>query len=262
MLCLRLNGTNLLISGAADASIVIWNAENGEKLHTLRGRTRGVLDLAVDPTTYPPSPLAAQEGTTFFSAGSDKEIRRWRITSDVSSVSEIETEKPILQHETSVYKLQFDVDDDLWTASADGTVKCLSRERGWEADTVLVHGDYIRAVVIDERGGWIASAGRDEDIKIWDRGSGKLHHTFSGHFEEITGMVLVGQTVVTVSIDATVRQWSLKPEDLRKAVKKAEEASNRVEEEAEEKVDVAEKKVLMTADEERELAELMSSDSD
>lgn len=192
-----------------------------------------------------------------FSAGSDREIRRWLVSGDLSTASEIETNKPVLQHETSVYRLLFDADD-LWTASADGSVKCLSRERGWLADTTLVHGDYVRAVAVDERGGWVASAGRDEDVKIWDRASGKLHHTFIGHFEDITGMLLTGQTLVTVSIDATIRQWSLRAEDLGPAVRAAEEAKiGLVKEEK-----VVRTKVSITDDEERELADLMGSDGE
>ncbi|CAD6580393.1 MAG: hypothetical protein ASARMPREDX12_004200 [Alectoria sarmentosa] len=259
LLCIRTNGADVLISGSTDASIILWNIETGEKLRTLKGgHTRGILNLAIDPTTYPS--LAERDGISIvmFSVGSDREIRRWRISDDLSTGSEIETDNPVLQHETSVYSLHFDADDDLWTASADGSVKCLSRERGWQADTTLVHGDYIRAVVVDERGGWVVSAGRDEDVKIWDRASGELHHTFSGHFDEITGMLLIGQTVVTVSIDATIRRWSLKAEDLDKAVREAEGAKNGVEMEEQ----VVQKNGITTDDEDRELAELMESDGE
>ena len=261
ILCIRVNGADFLISGSADASIILWNIETGERLHTLRGgHTRGILDLAVDPITYPLSPLAEQDGVSMviFSAGSDREIRRWRVSDDLSTASETEADRPVLQHETSVYRLHFDADDDLWTASADGSVKCLSRERGWQADTTLVHGDYVRAVAVEERGGWVVTAGRDEDVKIWDRASGKLHHTFSGHFEEITGMLLIGQTVLTVSIDATIRRWSLKAEDLEVAVREAEEVKNGFKKEEK----AVQKEGITTDDEERELAELMGSDGE
>lgn len=261
VLCIHVNGTGVLISGSADASIILWNIGTGEKLHTLRGgHTRGILDLAIDPITYPLSPMADHDGLSIviFSAGSDRQIRRWCISDDLSSACETETDSSILQHETSVYSLHFDTDDDLWTASADGSVKCLSRERGWQADVMLVHGDYVRAVAIDERGGWIVSAGRDEDIRIWDRASGKLHHTFSGHFEEITALVLIGQIVVTVSIDATIRRWPLKAGDLGKAVREAEEIENGVSMEDR----VVQKTDMITDDEERELAELMGGDDE
>ncbi len=194
---------------------------------------------------------------TLFSAGSDREIRRWRIddAANIPRVVEIEPNTAIIQHETSVYALRFDNDDDLWTASADGTSKCLSRERGWEADTTLQHGDYVRAVAIDERGGWVVTAGRDEDVKVWDKASGKLHHVYEGHFEEVTGLVVVGQVAVSVGIDATVRQWSLTAEGLGEAVTEAEDARNGVEKEREE---VPKSKVGgLTEEEERELEDLM-----
>ena len=193
-----------------------------------------------------------------FSAGSDREIRKWRISADLSTAGETDADNSILQHETSVYNLHFDADDDLWTASADGSVKCLSRERGWQADITLVHGDYVRAVAVDERGGWVVSVGRDEDVTVWERASGKLHHVFFGHFEEITGLVLLGQTAVTVSIDATIRRWSLKAEDMRKAVREAEAANAEVGK----KNEGVQMKGLATEDEERELAELMGSDGE
>lgn len=261
VLCIHVNDTGVLISGSADASIILWNIETGEKLHTLRGgHTRGILDLAIDPITYPLSPIAHHDGLSIviFSAGSDRQIRRWRISDDLSSACATETDSSILQHETSVYSLHFDTDDDLWTASADGSVKCLSRERGWQADVMLVHGDYVRAVAIDERGGWIVSAGRDEDTRIWDRASGRLYHTFSGHFEEITALVLIGQTVVTVSIDATIRRWSLEAGDLGKAVRETEERKNGVLMEDR----VVTKTDMITDDEERELAKLMGGDDE
>ena len=84
--------------------------------------------------------------------------------------------------------------------------------------------------------------------------TGALYHTFSGHFEEVTGLLLLGQTVVSVSIDATIRKWSLKPEELRKAIADAEEARKGPVEEIQEPT----KPSLMTAEEERDLAELMA----
>jgi WD40 repeat protein len=120
-------------------------------------------------------------------------------------------------------------------------------------DTSLEHPDYARDVVIDEVGGWIVTACRDEEVRVWERGSGRLHHVFEGHFEEVTALVLLGgQRVVSVSIDGTVRVWGLKAEELAKARKEAEEErEGRV-------VEVEEKKEgVMTAEEEEELAALL-----
>jgi hypothetical protein len=72
------------------------------------------------------------------------------------------------------------------------------------------------------------------------------------------GLAIVGargDTVASVSIDGTIRQWSLKPEELRKAM--AEKTTKEGEKE-----DEGEKKSMLTEEEERELAELMDSDDD
>lgn len=228
---------------------MVWDAATGTKLHTLKGHTRGILALALDPVGYSPQ----NDEAIVFSAGSDREIRRWKVGVDVAK--EVKDEPyPILVHETSVDAMHFDSDGDLWTASADKTAKCLSRSRNWEEDSSFEHSDYTRDVAVDEEGGWVVTACRDEDVRVWEKGSGRLHHVFEGHYEEVTALALLaGQRVVSVSIDGTVRTWSLAPQDLSKAIKEAEdERAGKVEEKVEEK-----KEGVMTAEEEAELAALL-----
>ncbi|KAL8829355.1 MAG: hypothetical protein Q9191_002064, partial [Dirinaria sp. TL-2023a] len=56
--CRFRNGKSLLLSGGADANIVVWDPVAGEKLQILRtGHSRGILDLAIDPTTNPRDPF-------------------------------------------------------------------------------------------------------------------------------------------------------------------------------------------------------------
>lgn len=247
-----LQDREILVSGSSDATIIVWDADKGEKLHTLTGHTRGILALALDATEYGPS----LDSAIIFSAGTDREIRRWSI--GILASSEV-TDKPspIIAHETSVNALRFDSDGDLWTASADRTAKCLSRNRQWDEDSRFEHPDYVRDVAVDEDGGWVVTACRDEEVRVWDKASGKLHHVFSGHFEEVTALLLLsGQRLVSVSIDGTARGWSLKAPDLAKAVQEAED-----ERAGKEKDEEPPKEGLMTADEEAELAALME-DSD
>jgi WD40 repeat protein len=139
----------------------------------------------------------------------------------------------------------------LWTASADKTGKCLNRDEAWAVDTVLEHPDFVRAIVVDELGGWVVTGCRDEEVRIWEKGSGQLFHTYSGHFEEVTGLCVVRDQIVSVSIDGTVRQWSLKKEDLERAKEEIKAGKER-------KMD--QKPTIdstLTEEEERELAELM-----
>lgn len=259
VICLSLKGVEIIASGSADGSIIIWNVESGERLFVLKAPGRGILDLAVDPETLNYDGENEEGDIIVFSASSLGEIRRWAIKKDLSMAKEIESDKPITQHETSVYKLSFDIDGDLWTASADTTIHCLSRHHSFTPSLTLQHSDYVRSVAIDEVGGYVISAGRDEDVKVWNKGSGELRGVYEGHWEEVMGVVVVGRRVVSGGIDGTVRVWGLDKQSLERATKEAEDVRNGVEEVevVEEEGEGKENPFGIDEDEMRELEELM-----
>lgn len=152
----RLRGEDLLISGGADAQVLVFNIASGERLQTFKDHARGIQDLALDPESEDTDPVV-------FSAGSDREIRQFSIFGGGN------TTDPLLPHETSVYKLFFDNDGDLWTTSADKTAKCLVRQDGWKPNLTLEHPDFVRDVVVYETGGWVVTACRDEEVRVWNR---------------------------------------------------------------------------------------------
>ena len=260
LICTTLSGKEILISGGADKKIFVWDVETGKRLHTLQDPTTTMLavqHLAIDPV------LSTPDAVVFASASSDPHIRRWRITLDSSEqLTESFADRPdaerltIQEHDTSIYRLVYDTisdEGDLWTASADGTTKCLSRSRNFVTDETLQHGDYVRAVVVTDT--WVITAGRNEDIKVWDRSTGKLHATIEGHFEEVTDLVLlqgaggVPDRVCSVGIDRTVRVWPLAKGELDEVIKKMKEPEKKEEKEA--------GNGMLSAEEEAELAELM-----
>ena len=266
----------MLISGGADAQIIVWNADSGAKLHALKGHTRGVLDLAIDPLSLDEFGRGNQS-VRILSAGSDREIRAWQIATESSFEVDTKSLKdepissqsvssasiaPLLVHETSVNRLRFPSSDpsgDLWTASSDKTAAHLVRYRGWESDTVLEHPDFVRDVCYDEASGYVVTACRDEGVRVWDPSSSALVHCFEGHFEEVTALVILrrGSTeageVVSVSIDGTVRRWGLSQEELQKAKDDQRKGLDDVQ-----KQEI--KAPILTEEEEQELAELMEDD--
>jgi WD40 repeat protein len=201
--------------------------------------------LTIDPID------TTDDDVVLVSSSSDPHIRHWRIS--LASAIQIADEgisTPQItnrQHETSVYKLLFDLDGgDLWTASADGTAKRLSRARSWEAQETYTHGDYVRAVALTDE--WIITAGRDENVKVWEKATGQLFFVYEGHFQEVTGLVVMngGKEVISISIDGTLRTWPLDRKELEKPAQKKTEESQSVIKEA-----------PLTLEEEAELAELM-----
>ncbi|ELR08789.1 hypothetical protein VC83_00775 [Pseudogymnoascus destructans] len=264
VVCVNISDKDCLISGGADKKIIVWDIATGQRLYTIRDKMDTLLaiqHLAVDPIDSTPDEII------FATSSSDPKIRRWRATltegeqilEDVdNNAAVVSKTEGINEHETSVYRLLFDSDyGDLWSASADGNAKCLSRARAWATEDTFEHGDYVRSVALTPD--WVITAGRNEDVKVWDRDTGKLHHIYDGHFEEVTGLAIMkdGREVVSVSIDGTVRTWPLDKVSLQKAIKGKEEKDKGVVKEVEPVV----AKDLMTADEEAELAELMD-DSD
>ncbi|KAI1069143.1 hypothetical protein LB507_006485 [Fusarium sp. FIESC RH6] len=262
VVCATVSGKHVLISGGADKKILVWDIESGKRLHTLQDPTTTMLavqHIAIDPV------LSDTAKVVFASASSDPHIRRWKITLDsYEQLSESFSDRPdaerltIQEHETSIYRLFYDQsseDVDLWTASADGTAKCLARSRNFVADDSFEHGDYVRGVLATDQ--WIVTAGRNEDVKVWDRSSGKLYCTLIGHYEEVTDIIMLQDSdgtprkVCSVGIDGTIRTWPLAKSELDEVVVKIQKASEPKEEEEDKSGN------LLTAEEEAELAELM-----
>ncbi|KAJ9617751.1 hypothetical protein H2204_013504 [Knufia peltigerae] len=239
---------DILITGGTDGDIRLWSLE-GQPLGGINPNCRGIESLVLDPLSSPDSPIVMV-------STSKQEIFAFPVPelSQIKS-SQLQLHSPILAHATSVYKLHFDDDGDLWTASADMTAKQLSRDEGWNTAMTLQHPDFVRDVVTHDRYGWVVTACRDEEIRVWNKATSDLHHVFSGHYEEVTGLALSGDLLVSVSIDATLRRWSLAPADLQRAV---EEAKNPklLEDNPEPKMDMS----TLTEEEEAELRALMESE--
>lgn len=264
VICATLSGTPVLISGGADKKIMVWDTATGRRLHTLQDPSTTMMalqHLAIDPV------LSTPDALVIASASSDPHIRRWKVTlSGYEQLTESFKDRPdterltIEEHETSVYKVVYDWegdDVDLWTASADGTAKVLSRSRHFVEEDRFEHGDYVRAVAVTAE--WVITAGRNEDVKVWDRTSGKLYCTLEGHFEEVTDLVRLRESdssaptrLCSVSIDGTIRTWPLAKKELDEVIEKIEEAKKPQEKEEEKAPDG-----MLTAEEEAELAELM-----
>ena len=268
VVCTKIRDKYILISGGADKKIIVWDIESATRLHTLQDTSFAMLavqNLVVDP-------IQSMDNEIFLmSSSSDPHIRKWRITFDKAEmVAEGNSATPgsvrhsILEHKTTVYKLLFDRANDevdLWTSSADGTVKRLSRSRNWAADEIFAHGDQVRSVALTDQ--WVITAGRDEDVIVWDRGTGRRLVALVGHYEEVTDLVVLRGSrngtsdftpdrVCSVSIDGTIRTWHLDHRSLEEAMEKQRKENADCGD-----ADGGQKEGMLTTEEEAELAALM-----
>ena len=101
---------SLLLSGSTDASLRVWSAESQSKeptlLHTLKGHSRAIEDIAVDYTT------SSKDNVVVYTASSDRTVRKWNISRERA----FEDAEPFIIHETSVYSIKVD-QEDMWTCN-------------------------------------------------------------------------------------------------------------------------------------------------
>jgi WD40 repeat protein len=77
---------------------------------------------------------------------------------------------------------------------------------------VQILGGVLRPVRENGRGGrWVASAGEDSTVKVWDSHTGKLLRSFRGHTGLVTSVTFTpdGRRLLSGSRDKTVKVWDL-----------------------------------------------------
>ncbi|MFI7683061.1 NB-ARC domain-containing protein [Streptomyces griseoaurantiacus] len=75
--------------------------------------------------------------------------------------------------------------------------------------TLVGHTSGVRAVAISPDGTWLATAGRDGDVRIWDRTTGFTIATLTGHTAWVNAVAISpdGTWLATGSDDGEVRIW-------------------------------------------------------
>ena len=137
-----------IYSGSSDCFLRKWDIETLTCTAAEKQHKRAIESLAV-----------SMDGKYIFSGSSDSTIIKW----------DVETMKPVLSfegHDTSIYCVRV-VEDDLWSASADKTVRRWNINTG-VSDTTLKHSDRVKSVVV--AGPYVVTGSSDDDIRVWDIG--------------------------------------------------------------------------------------------
>ncbi|QKW66134.1 hypothetical protein HUT15_37100 (plasmid) [Streptomyces sp. NA03103] len=75
--------------------------------------------------------------------------------------------------------------------------------------TLTGHTSWVRSVAIAPDGTWLATAGNDAKVRIWDRASGSCTATLTGHTGIVSSVAIApdGTWLATAGDDKTVRVW-------------------------------------------------------
>ncbi|KAJ1929650.1 hypothetical protein IWQ60_000974 [Tieghemiomyces parasiticus] len=262
----------ILFSGSSDGSIRQWDLRDGRCVRTLRGHTRGVDALVYDSIT-----------NTLLSASSDTTIKQWCVATGQcvrdfrghhTSVCDLQLYPVYTSIETDLARvtawdptthapadptlMEALEDVELWSASADKTAKQWNLVTG-RCMTTLTHPDVVKAVTVTEA--YVITGCRDENVRIWDKATGECIKVLGGHFDEVSALAVIGGTIVSAALDASLRKWNIK-----KALYLPGLTYDALPPLADTAPVAAAKPVatksLLTEEEERELAELMSDDED
>ncbi|KAF7725244.1 hypothetical protein EC973_000332 [Apophysomyces ossiformis] len=251
--CIKLSSKGLALM-IVDEGKYAYVAESGFLAKRINLETKKTVKL-FKGHHGPVTSLALSNNGAFLWTGSwDKTIKKWDTKKVTNASKHTKDTKPAFTaSEFGMMKcgpvlivLIFEL-----VASADKTVRRWNIETG-EVDTILEHPAPAKSVVV--AGPYVITGASDDNIRVWDIASGKLEYTIEGHFDEVGGLDVHGSTVFSVSLDCSLRRWSITAPALKKYVEEAKQRK-------EKKQETEDAVPGLTEEEERELAELMD-DSD
>jgi WD40 repeat protein len=202
ILALTFVGTNHVLSGAADRSVMSWNLQTVWPL----ARVIGTGD-ANSPMIDRVNALAfSPDGQTLATGGGEPsrsgEIKLWHVGTGrlLHSFTNV--------HSDVVFGLDFSRDGKfLASSAADRFVKVLDLTSGKVVKQFEGHTHHVLGVSWKRDGRTLASSGADNVIKLWDFISGDRKRNVGGFDKEVTSVHFVGYTdqMLAASGDSKIR---------------------------------------------------------
>ena len=142
-----------VVSGSRDRTIKVWNAQNGNLMHSYKKHTGNIYDIEFHP-----------DSRYFASASEDKTIRLW----DIEQGKVIKT---YTGHDGAVLDVDFSPDGYfMYSAGMDGVVYVWDVSTGQKIYSYVLHEGAVNSVAVSNNGQYVATAGDDGLVMLWKSG--------------------------------------------------------------------------------------------
>jgi WD40 repeat protein/formylglycine-generating enzyme required for sulfatase activity len=173
-----------LATGSLDDTIMLWDAQSGNRLRMLTGHEWGVGSVAFSP-----------DGGTLASGSGDDTIKLW----DVETGALLRT---LTGHEGEVYSVAFSPDGRaLASGGHDDTIKLWDADSGELLRTLTGHAGSVFSVAFSPDGRTLATGSRDDTIKLWDVESGELLRALTGSGRPVSSVTFSSDGLTLASGD-------------------------------------------------------------
>jgi serine/threonine protein kinase len=184
----------LLLSGGADRTLRLWDAEHGYELRRLEGGSRWVQGVAFAP-----------DGFRVAAGCWDRCVRVWHV--EGWELARLEG------HRDRVLTVAFTADGRrLLSAGADRTVRLWEVLTGKVLHSRTGHTDLAwSAAALSCDGRVVLSGSADRAVRLWDVETGELLRSFEGHTAPVLAVALSadGRRALSAGWDRVVRLWDV-----------------------------------------------------
>jgi len=186
-------GAGRALSSADDGTVRVWNIERETPVYVMTGHLGGVMDLAVSP-----------DDKRALSAGRDGTVREW----DLETGRQLRT---TLAHRGEVHAVAYSPDGRHAISGGREGLVIEWNLTDWQACRTFDHGAWVKDAQYVLDGQYVCSAGTNSKMIFWERDTGKVVKTLSGHVESVNTVASSpdNRWLLSAGADTTILVWEL-----------------------------------------------------
>jgi len=187
-------------TGNGEGMLSLWTL-HGEQTAAIKAHDEWLFSIAIN-----------SRGDLIATGGGDNCIRLWD-SRNVELLGELRG------HTDDVHAVAFAADGMLVSTGDDHTVRIWNVSQRRCLRVLTGHTGTVPAISVSLDGSLIASASRDNTIRLWDVQTGIERHILQGHDDDVSGVAFVGEQLVSASYDGTLRWWDVKSGECLRVVR-------------------------------------------